>query len=44
LTFSNFKIWKVLSGGTFDFQNRPTSGYYLRSVNNGVISSDPYKP
>jgi cyanophycinase len=42
LTYSNFKIWRVPSGGTFDLRNRPTSGYYLRSVNNGVISSDPY--
>lgn len=42
LTFSNFKIWKVASGGTFDLRNRPTSGYYLRSVTNGVISSNPY--
>jgi cyanophycinase-like exopeptidase len=42
LTFSNFKIWKVLSGGTFDLRNRPTTGYYLRSVTNGVISSNPY--
>jgi cyanophycinase-like exopeptidase len=44
LTFSNFKIWKVLAGGTYDFKNRPSSGYYLRSVNSGKISSDPYKP
>jgi cyanophycinase-like exopeptidase len=42
LTFSNIKIWKVLSGGTFDLRNRPTSGYYLRSVTNGVISANPY--
>ena len=42
LTFSNFKIWKVNSGGTFDLRTRPTSGYYLRSVTNGVISSSPY--
>ncbi len=42
LTFSNFKIWKIPSGGTFDLRNRPTSGHYLRSVNNGVISSNPY--
>lgn len=42
LTFSNYKIWKVLSGGTFDLKNRPTTGYYLRSVTNGVISSNPY--
>jgi cyanophycinase len=42
LTYSNYKIWKVGSGGTFDLRNRPTSGYYLRSVNNGVINADPY--
>ena len=42
LTFSNYKIWKVPSGGTFDLRTRPTSGYYLRSVSNGVISSNPY--
>lgn len=44
LTFSNFKIWKIASGGTYDFANRPTGGYYLRSVNNGVIVGDPYNP
>jgi cyanophycinase-like exopeptidase len=42
LTFSNFKIWKIPAGGTFDLRNRPTTGYYLRSVTNGVISSNPY--
>ena len=42
LTYSNFKIWKVPAGGTFDLRNRPTTGFYLRSVNNGVISSNPY--
>lgn len=42
LTFSNYKIWKVPAGGTFDLKNRPTTGYYLRSVTNGVISANPY--
>jgi cyanophycinase len=42
LTYSNFKIWKVASGGTFDLRNRPTAGFYLRSVSNGVISANPY--
>lgn len=42
LTFSNFKIWKVPSGGTFNLMNRPASGYYLRSVSNGVLSANPY--
>jgi cyanophycinase len=42
LTFSNYKIWRVSSGDTFDLKNRPQSGYYLRSVKNGKIDSDPY--
>ncbi|HVS00883.1 MAG TPA: peptidase S51 [Thermoanaerobaculia bacterium] len=42
LTYSNFKIWKVPSGGTFNLASRPTTGYYLRSVTNGVISANPY--
>lgn len=42
LTYSNYKIWRVETGQTFDLRNRPTSGYYLRSVVNGVINGDPY--
>ena len=42
LTYSNFKIWKVPTGGTFDLRTRPTAGFYLRSVSNGVISANPY--
>ncbi len=42
LTYSNFKIWKVAGGGTFDLRVRPTTGYYTRSVTNGVLSANPY--
>lgn len=42
LTFSNFKIWKVSPGGTFDLRSRPTTGYYTRSVTAGVLSANPY--
>lgn len=42
LTFSDFKIWKITNGGTYNFAARPTSGFYTRSVNNGAISSSPY--
>ncbi len=42
LTYSNYKIWKVAAGGTFNLANRPTTGFYLVSVNNGVLSGDPY--
>jgi cyanophycinase len=42
LTYSNYKIWKVPAGGTYDLANRPTTGFYLVSVTNGVLSGDPY--
>jgi cyanophycinase len=42
LTYSNFKIWKILTDGTFDLKARPDQGYYTRSVMNGKIDSDPY--
>ena len=42
LTYSNFKIWRLSPGDTFDLQNRPTSGYYTVSVRNGVLSKNPY--
>jgi cyanophycinase-like exopeptidase len=42
LIHSNFKIWKIANGGTFDLRNRPTTGYYTVSVSNGSLSSDPY--
>jgi cyanophycinase-like exopeptidase len=43
LTFSNYKIWRVGSDSTFDLKNRPTRGYYLRSVNKGRINGNPYE-
>ena len=42
LTYSNFKIWKVSQGATFDLRNRPTTGFYTVSVNNGTIQGSPY--
>ncbi|MFD3697952.1 hypothetical protein ACFWUZ_17635 [Streptomyces sp. NPDC058646] len=42
LTYSDYKIWRLTSGRTFDFKNRPTCGYYLKSVTNGVTDSNPY--
>jgi cyanophycinase-like exopeptidase len=42
LTYTNFKIWRVDAGGRFNLRNRPSSGYYLRSVDNGVITANPY--
>src|SRR5207249_1413140 len=42
LTYLNYKIWKKDSGATFNLKNRPTTGYYVRNIKNGVIDSDPY--
>jgi cyanophycinase len=42
LTYSNYKIWRVDAGRQFNLRNRPARGYYLRSVDNGVITRDPY--
>ena len=42
LTYSNFKIWKVPAGGTFNLASRPTTGFYLISVTGGTLSGDPY--
>lgn len=42
LSFSNFKIWKLATGATFDLASRPACGYYRRSVTNGAISGDAY--
>ncbi len=42
LTFSNYKIWKVTPGQTFNLRTRPTNGFYSISVNNGVLSGNPY--
>jgi cyanophycinase len=44
LTYSNFKLWKLTAGSTYNFSSRPATGYYLRSVTGGVISADPYAP
>ena len=42
LTFSNYKIWRVAPGGTFNLRNRPTTGFYSISVTNGQLSGNPY--
>jgi cyanophycinase-like exopeptidase len=42
LTFSNYKIWRLTAGQNFDFAHRPTCGYYLRSVSNGVADPSLY--
>ncbi|MDZ8054370.1 MAG: cyanophycinase [Aulosira sp. ZfuVER01] len=41
LSFSKFKIWKASDGQKFDLKNRPTTGYYLKTVNQGRLSADP---
>ncbi|WP_089155909.1 hypothetical protein [Micromonospora sp. NBS 11-29] len=42
LTYTNVKIWKLADGQSYDFANRPTCGYYLRSVRAGVPDASLY--
>ncbi|HLM54810.1 MAG TPA: hypothetical protein VK422_01700 [Pyrinomonadaceae bacterium] len=42
LTYSNYKVWKLPSGATFDLRRRPAGGFYLVSVEGGKITSNPY--
>ncbi len=44
ISFSNYKIWRVRNGETFDLKNIPATGYYQVSVDQGRMSSDhPYR-
>ncbi|MGK7948292.1 MAG: hypothetical protein AB4368_05670 [Xenococcaceae cyanobacterium] len=44
LSFSDYKIWRVRDGETFDLQNIPTTGYYEVSVDRERMSpSNPYR-
>ncbi|MDQ3908297.1 MAG: peptidase S51 [Acidobacteriota bacterium] len=43
LTYSNYKVWKVGKGGTFDLAHRPITGYYTISVERGKLSPDAYR-
>jgi cyanophycinase len=42
LGYSDYRIWKVGPGETFDLANRPTTGYHEVDVTDGVLSMDPY--
>lgn len=42
LTFCEVKVWRVRSGEKFDLRNRPSSGYYTLSVNDGLMMGNPY--
>jgi len=42
LTFSNYKIWKLLDSATYNFAKRPSNGYYLISVTDGAIVGNAY--
>lgn len=45
VTFSNFKIWRLDAGASFDFAARPQAGFYTRSVADGLITGgSPYSP
>lgn len=44
LSFSDYKIWRVRNGETFNLQNIPATGYYLVSVDQGrIFPANPYQ-
>ncbi len=44
LSFSDYRIWRVRDGETFDLQNIPTTGYYQVSVDEGlIVPGNPYR-
>jgi cyanophycinase len=44
LTFEGYKLWRFEGGAAFDLRRRPRAGYYLVSVRDGKVLSDPYRP
>lgn len=42
LTFSDYKIWKIGPGETYDLRRRPATGFYRISVTEGRLSGNPY--
>ena len=44
LSFSDYRIWRVKDGETFDLKNIPTTGDYKASVERGhIFPSNPYR-
>jgi cyanophycinase len=44
ISFSNYRIWRIRNGKTFDLNNLPTTGYYQVNVKRGRLSlSNPYR-
>jgi cyanophycinase len=43
LTYSDYKLWKLPSGASFNLKRRPKTGFYTISVLEGKILSDPYR-
>lgn len=42
LTYTDYKIWRLSPGATFDFADRPVCGFYRRSVIDGVADANLY--
>ncbi|WP_282690018.1 MULTISPECIES: hypothetical protein [unclassified Streptomyces] len=42
LSYDDYKIWRLRPGQAYDFKNRPTCGYYLRSIVDGVPDRNLY--
>lgn len=42
LTYSNYKVWKLAPGETFDLRHRPGTGFHLVSVKDGRAGESLY--
>ncbi|WP_413161967.1 cyanophycinase [Capilliphycus salinus ALCB114379] len=42
LTFTDYQVWKIGGGESFNLKNYPTTGYQRVSVERGELLSDPY--
>ncbi|MEB3279980.1 MAG: Type 1 glutamine amidotransferase-like domain-containing protein [Lyngbya sp.] len=42
LTFSDYQVWKIGNGESFNLKNYPTTGYQGVSIEDGELLSDPY--
>jgi cyanophycinase len=42
LTYSNYKVWKLAPGETFDLRRRPKTGFHLVSVKDGRADENLY--
>lgn len=41
--YAGYKVWRLEAGHSFDFAQRPQTGFYRVDVEQGLLSQDPYR-